>query len=240
MIGSRALKAPSPHHPAAVLGRQTVFDRRPLIGFRPDAARELQAKIKRAIDVLGALSGLIILSPLLVALAILIKLSSPGPIFFRQARVGLNGGLFEILKFRTMYREYCDQSGVEQTVQADPRVTPLGRIMRKSNLDELPQLFNVIRGEMSLVGPRPHVPGMLAAGVVYENLVPGYRKRHRMRPGITGLAQIKGLRGPTTERRPAIDRVVNDLVYVREFSLWLDIGILVRTFINELRGGTGS
>jgi lipopolysaccharide/colanic/teichoic acid biosynthesis glycosyltransferase len=203
------------------------------------AGRTIQLALKRAIDVVGSGLGLLLLAPLMITLAILIRAGSNGPVFFRQTRTGLDGRPFEILKFRSMYTDRCDISGVAQTVKDDPRVTPIGRVMRRTNLDELPQLINVLRGDMSLVGPRPHVPGMLAAGILYEDLVPGYEQRHRMRPGITGLAQVNGLRGPTIERKPAVDRVMNDFAYVREFSLWLDIKILVKTLASELRGGTG-
>ncbi len=201
--------------------------------------RSFQLALKRLMDIVGSLAGIILLGPLLMTLAVLVKAGSSGPMFFRQQRTGLDGRPFEILKFRSMYIDRCDVSGVTQTVRDDPRVTPIGRIMRRTNLDELPQLFNVLRGDMSLVGPRPHVPGMLAAGMLYEDLVPGYAHRHRMRPGITGLAQVRGLRGPTTDRQPAIDRVASDLTYVREFSIWLDVKILVRTIVSEIKGGTG-
>lgn len=202
-------------------------------------SRPVQALLKRAFDIAGAGFGLLLLAPLLLTLAIIIRSGSKGPIFFRQTRTGQNNRPFQILKFRSMYTDRCDITGVAQTIKDDPRVTPIGRVMRRTNLDELPQLINVLRGEMSLVGPRPHVPGMLAAGELYEDLVPGYERRHLMRPGITGLAQVNGLRGPTTERKPSVERVICDLTYVRDFSLWLDVKILVKTLLSELRGGTG-
>ncbi len=199
-----------------------------------------QLAAKRAIDIGGAFLGLFVLSPVILLISILIKLESKGPVFFRQLRTGLNESTFNILKFRSMYTDLCDDSGVQQTVDNDPRITPLGRILRKTNLDELPQLWNVLIGDMSLVGPRPHVPDMLAAGRTYSDLVQGYEYRHLMRPGITGLAQADGLRGPTELRWMAIRRIVRDVSYVRNFSLLLDIKILIRTIFNELRGGTGS
>ena len=174
--------------------------------------------LKRAFDIAGAGFGLFLLAPLLLTLAIIIRSGSKGPIFFRQTRTGRNNKPFQIFKFRSMYTDRCDITGVAQTIKDDPRVTPIGRVMRRTNLDELPQLINVLRGEMSLVGPRPHVPGMLAAGELYEDLVPEYERRHLMRPGITGLAQVNGLRGPTTERKPSVERVMCDLTYVRDFS----------------------
>jgi lipopolysaccharide/colanic/teichoic acid biosynthesis glycosyltransferase len=194
---------------------------------------------KRLIDIVGAAFGLLLLSPLLIAVAAIIKLTSAGPVFFRQERTGLDNKPFQILKFRSMYTDRCDLSGVAQTVADDPRVTPIGRIIRKTNIDELPQLINVLWGDMSLVGPRPHVPGMLAAGVRYEELVLGYERRHAMRPGITGLAQANGLRGPTSEVEPSVMRVVRDIEYIRDFSVWLDIRILLRTVINEILRGKG-
>ncbi|SCM78370.1 Exopolysaccharide production protein [uncultured Pleomorphomonas sp.] len=194
---------------------------------------------KRLVDIVGAAFGLILLSPLLIAVAAIIKLTSVGPVFFRQERTGLDNKSFQILKFRSMYTDRCDLSGVAQTVADDPRVTPIGRIIRKTNIDELPQLINVLLGDMSLVGPRPHVPGMLAAGVRYEELVLGYERRHAMRPGITGLAQANGLRGPTIEVEPSVMRVACDIEYIRNFSIWLDIRILFRTLINEVLRGRG-
>lgn len=199
----------------------------------------VQLAVKRMIDITGAFVGLVVLLPVILLIAALIKLESKGPVFFRQLRTGLNEVPFEILKFRSMYTNLCDASGVRQTVDNDPRITPLGRILRKTNLDELPQLWNVLIGDMSLVGPRPHVPDMLAAGRNYADLVRGYEYRHLMRPGITGLAQARGLRGPTGQRWMAIRRIVCDVEYVRQFSLMLDIRIIVRTVLNELKGGTG-
>ena len=202
-------------------------------------SRRVHLALKRLFDLSGALFGVLLLAPVLLAIAIAIKVTSRGPVLFRQTRVGLGNQPFEIFKFRSMYTDRCDVTGVAQTVAGDARITPVGRLLRKTNLDELPQLLNVLRGDMSLVGPRPHVPGMLAAGMLYEDLVPTYPARHAMRPGITGLAQVNGFRGPTTEPAPAIGRVKNDLAYIESFSIWLDISILFRTIINEIRGGSG-
>lgn len=201
--------------------------------------RPAHLAVKRLADIAGAAFGLLLLSPLLIAVAAIIKFTSAGPVFFRQERTGLDNKPFQILKFRSMYTDRCDLSGVAQTVADDPRITPIGRLIRKTNIDELPQLINVLLGDMSLVGPRPHVPGMLAAGVLYEELVVGYERRHAMRPGITGLAQASGLRGPTTEVEPSVMRVVRDIEYIRNFSIWLDIRILFRTVITEIVRGNG-
>lgn len=201
--------------------------------------RPVHLVAKRLIDILGAAFGLLLLSPLLITVAAIIKFTSVGPVFFRQERTGLDNKSFQIFKFRSMYTDRCDLSGVAQTVADDPRITPIGRILRKTNIDELPQLINVLLGDMSLVGPRPHVPGMLAAGVRYEELVVGYERRHAMRPGITGLAQASGLRGPTTEVEPSVMRVVRDIEYIRDFSIWLDIRILARTVMSEIVRGNG-
>ncbi|KKB76089.1 exopolysaccharide biosynthesis protein [Devosia soli] len=185
-------------------------------------------------DVAGAAAGLLFLAPLLLIIAAWIKLTDKGPVFFRQSRVGLDGQSFEILKFRSMYVHLGDTTGVAQTVANDLRVTPIGAFIRKTSIDELPQLINVLRGDMSLVGPRPHVAGMQAAGMHYEDLVPHYGFRHRMRPGLTGWAQCQGLRGPTTDRTRALRRVGHDFAYVQNFSLWLDIKIIAKTIASEL------
>jgi len=197
-------------------------------------ARALSLGTKRAIDIAGSAAGLLFLAPLLLIIAAWIKLTDKGPVFFRQSRVGLDGQTFEIFKFRSMYTHLGDTTGVAQTVANDSRVTPIGAFIRKTSIDELPQLINVLRGDMSLVGPRPHVAGMLAAGMPYEDLVPHYNFRHRMRPGLTGWAQCQGLRGPTVDRSKALRRIGHDFAYVQNFSLWLDIKILAKTVASEL------
>lgn len=208
------------------------FRRMPLLRFG-------QFGVKRAIDFLGSLTGLIVLSPILLLVAFAIKVSSPGPVLFKQVRWGLNGRRIEVYKFRSMYVDAGDATGIAQTVKGDPRVTRIGGWLRASNIDELPQLLNVLKGDMSLVGPRCHPVGMLAAGVPYEALVHNYHLRHAVRPGITGLAQVRGLRGPTVQASKARQRIACDLYYVEHFSLWLDMKILVGTIRNELMGGTG-
>jgi polysaccharide biosynthesis protein PslA len=192
---------------------------------------------KRAFDILVAGAALLFLLPLLIAIIVAIKITSPGPVVFCQNRYGYRNRFFRIYKFRTMRIDACDARGVRQTVQGDSRITPVGRILRKTSLDEIPQLVNVIKGDMSLVGPRPHVPGMLAAQLPYEDLVPYYFQRHSARPGITGLAQVSGCRGSTVEPNRAISRIDYDLDYIEKWSLCMDIMIIARTIRREFLSG---
>jgi lipopolysaccharide/colanic/teichoic acid biosynthesis glycosyltransferase len=197
--------------------------------------RPTSSVAKRAFDVVVSVTALLVLLPGLFAIALLIKLTSRGPIMFRQWRYGLNNEKFMICKFRTMHSAEADETGVRQTCKADARLTAIGAVLRRFSLDELPQLINVIRGEMSLVGPRPHVPGMLAAGVCYEVLVPHYFNRHRVRPGLTGLAQARGFRGSTVDAELAKARIELDLTYIDGWSFGLDLRIIIDTIWMELR-----
>jgi lipopolysaccharide/colanic/teichoic acid biosynthesis glycosyltransferase len=197
-------------------------------------------KAKRLTDILVSLFALIVLSPFLILVAVLIRLESPGPALFSQNRWGRGGKIIRIYKFRSMYSELCDHSGVAQTVEADPRITPIGRWLRRTNIDELPQLLNVLRGDMSLVGPRCHAIGMLAGGMVYEELVPEYHLRHRVRPGMTGLAQVRGWRGSTNSPAEARARIAADLYYIDHMSWSLDMKIMLATIVNEARCASGS
>jgi lipopolysaccharide/colanic/teichoic acid biosynthesis glycosyltransferase len=201
--------------------------------------RAFQLIVKRGMDILISGSSLIILLPLFLLIAALIKIESRGPVFFTQQRWGMGGTRIKVYKFRSMRSDLCDPSGVQQTIQNDPRITPFGAFLRKSNFDELPQLLNVLRGDMSLVGPRCHAIGMKAAGVQYEELVPAYHERHKMRPGITGLAQMRGLRGPTISRSKSKARIACDIHYVNNFSLLLDVKIAFGTLRHEMFRGTG-
>lgn len=195
--------------------------------------------VKRLFDAACASLALVFFAPLFGAIALAIKLTSAGPVFFTQYRYGHRNHRFRIYKFRTMYTHLADTHGVKQTVADDPRVTPIGKILRQTSLDELPQLINVVLGDMSLVGPRPHVPGMQAASTLYESLVPYYFQRHMIRPGITGLAQVSGCRGSTANADAAISRVDYDLEYIERWSLWLDIKIIWWTAKREFFFGHG-
>lgn len=197
---------------------------------------KLTLRLKRVLDVVIASLGLAVASPILLLFAALIRLNSAGPAVFRQRRTGLNGKEFTIFKFRTMYSELADPTGVKHTVQNDPRVTPVGRILRKYSIDELPQLWNVLRGEMSIVGPRAHAVGMLVLGVPYNQFVRDYDVRHLVRPGLTGQAQIKGYRGEVTDEAHARGRVAEDLDYVGKLSIWRDLKIMVLTLPAVISG----
>jgi lipopolysaccharide/colanic/teichoic acid biosynthesis glycosyltransferase len=161
--------------------------------------------------------------------ALLIRLTSPGPVLFVQPRVGFNNEAINVFKFRTMYTHMADLGAKQTTTRDDPRVTPVGRILRRFSIDELPQLFNVLQGSMSLVGPRPHGTEMMVGDRFYHEAVRGYAGRHRVKPGITGYAQVKGLRGEVRTIERAKRRVELDKYYVDHWSFWLDIYILFAT-----------
>lgn len=195
------------------------------------SAADCNGAAKRFIDVvLGLLAFAVWAVPMLL-IALLICIDSPGPILFRQRRTGYRNLPFETLKFRTMTHHAPDQGHLRQTTRHDPRVTRVGALLRRLSLDELPQLFNVLRGDMSLVGPRPHAPGSCAGGTPFELVTPNYRARHRVRPGITGLAQVRGLRGETETEDKLVRRLDADLEYIANWSLWLDFGVLARTMV---------
>ena len=184
----------------------------------------MQKAFKRIFDVVFALLAIMALAPLWIILAIWIALTSPGGVFFRQKRTGYKGADFDLLKFRPMYINR--EADTLQASENDPRITPIGRFLRRSSLDELPQLVNVLRGDMSIIGPRPH---MVAHTEYYTPRVKNYMRRHEMRPGLTGYAQVNGFRGAT----PTVDdmrrRVEADIYYIDHYSLWLDLKIFFMT-----------
>lgn len=188
-----------------------------------------QRALKRGFDVLVALAALASLAPLMVLIAIAIKCESKGPALFRQDRIGLGNRKFKILKFRTMRAEMQDEAGEVLTQRADARVTRLGSILRRTSLDELPQFINVLLGEMSIVGPRPHTESAKAGGSLYWQIDRAYWHRHVVKPGITGLAQVRGYRGNTFEERQLQNRLNADLEYVATWSLPSDFMIILRT-----------
>jgi len=200
-----------------------------LVDIACDPLSGLQGQIKRGMDIVLSLVALVLLSPVLLAAALAIRSESPGPVIFRQMRFGQGGRPICVLKFRTMRKDACDVTGERRTISRDPRVTRVGRLLRRTSIDELPQLLNVIRGDMSLVGPRPHPLLMRVQEAYYHDAVRRYRARHVVRPGITGWAQVNGSRGEVDTLQKAERRVELDLWYLDNWSLWLDLRILART-----------
>ncbi len=203
------------------------LDGLPLIGLRENPHFGLNLVVKRGLDVAMSAFGLVVLSPLFAGLAAIIKLSSPGPVFYRQVRCGLNGKPFDMLKFRTMRVDAEDASGPVWAVKDDPRRTRFGSFLRRTSIDELPQLWNVLRGDMSLVGPRPERPVFIRQ---FRETIPNYMARHCVKAGITGWAQVNGWRGNTSLRK----RLQYDLYYITHWTPWLDLRILVLTAVRGL------
>jgi putative colanic acid biosynthesis UDP-glucose lipid carrier transferase len=199
----------------------------PVIAVSETPFTGVNAVIKRLTDLILSLLFIVLLSPLMLIIALGVKLSSPGPILFHQLRYGLDGEEIMVRKFRTMI-VMENGAEVKQATRDDQRTTPFGRILRRTSLDELPQLFNVLLGNMSLVGPRPHA---VAHNEMYRSLIKGYMIRHKVKPGITGLAQVKGLRGETKTLNKMQKRVRYDISYLRNWSLALDLWIIFRTAI---------
>ena len=185
--------------------------------------------VKRGFDLGVAGTLLLLLSPLLALLALGVRLSGPGPVLFRQPRIGRRNQQFRILKFRTMHLASSDAAGDRSATRGDNRVTPFGRLLRATSLDELPQLLNVLRGEMSMVGPRPHAVGSRAGEHLFWELDQRYWHRHAIKPGLTGLAQVRGFRGATPEGADLTRRLQSDLEYRSSWSIWKDVVILIRT-----------
>jgi Undecaprenyl-phosphate glucose phosphotransferase len=197
-----------------------------LSGAVTDARRAL---VKRAQDLVIGSLGLLAAAPVMALVAVAIKMDSPGPVFFRQRRHGFNNEAILVWKFRSMRHEAADAKAARQVSANDDRVTKVGKFIRKTSLDELPQLFNVLRGEMSMVGPRPHAIGMKSGDVESETLVARYAHRHRMKPGVTGWAAINGSRGPVDTAEQVQERVALDVEYIERQSFWLDLYIIAMT-----------
>jgi polysaccharide biosynthesis protein PslA len=201
----------------------------PLRDLAHAAPQGVAWRVKGVVERGLALIVLVVISPLLAIIAIAIMLESGRPVLFRQPRFGRGGVPFAVLKFRTMRADLCDATGAGQTGDADPRITRVGQVLRKTSLDEVPQLWNVVRGDMALIGPRAHPCGMRVQDVPCESLLPQYHTRHVVRPGITGWAQVNGSRGAVKTADLLAQRVTLDLHYIQNWSPWLDLRILWRT-----------
>jgi Undecaprenyl-phosphate glucose phosphotransferase len=217
-------------HGMSYVGVSPVFE----IADRP--LKEWRAVVKWVEDKSLATLLLMIFAPLMGFVALLIKADSRGPVLFVQKRFGFNNEVIPVLKFRTMYVDRGDRTGAQRTTRCDPRVTRVGRVIRALSIDELPQLINVLHGEMSIVGPRPHPLAMKAGnGALYGEAVARYCHRHRVKPGITGWAQVNGLRGEVDAVQKARARVDHDLYYIEHWSPWLDLQILLKTVFTIIR-----
>ncbi len=206
----------------------------PVISIGEKPLKDWRAAKKACFDYVVGAIALIILSPLLALLALAVRLDSKGPILFKQPRLGFNNRMFVCYKFRTMYADMTDVMADRQTTRGDPRITRVGKWMRKSSLDELPQLFNVMNGTMSLVGPRPHAPNTKAANRLFAEVVQKYALRHRVKPGITGWAQVNGWRGETSTTEQVENRVRCDLFYIDNWSVLFDLKIVFMTVLREI------
>jgi lipopolysaccharide/colanic/teichoic acid biosynthesis glycosyltransferase len=204
-------------------------------GFGGGAMEPPDSTTKRLADIVLAAVGLVLMGIPMLAIATSIRLTSRGPILFRQQRVGLHGCPFVMLKFRTMHDAREDPGSITQATRHDPRVTPVGGWLRRTSFDELPQFLNVLGGSMSLVGPRPHAPGTCAAGRPFEAITHHYAARHCVKPGMTGLAQVRGWRGETDTEEKLLCRVDSDLEYIATWNLGRDLLIICRTIITVLR-----
>jgi Undecaprenyl-phosphate glucose phosphotransferase len=213
---------------AKLRGNVEEFDGMQIISLQASPLYGWNALLKRAMDVMVGGVAVVIFLPVVGLIAIAVKLSSPGPIFYRQERMGLDGERFEMLKFRTMADDAERLTGPVWAADDDPRVTPVGRWLRQTSLDELPQLINVLRGEMSLVGPRPERPPLIEE---FRKSIPKYMLRHKIKAGMTGWAQINGWRGNTSLDR----RIEHDLEYIENWSLWRDVKILALTLLGGFR-----
>ena len=224
-VASDLIEADAARHKVSSLGPLGLLDvkSKPMADWSPI--------VKAVEDFLVALVLVVLAAPLMALIALAIRLDSPGPVFFRQRRHGLNHRVIEVLKFRTMH-VMEDGAEVKQATKDDPRVTRVGRWLRQTSLDELPQLFNILKGEMSLVGPRPHA---LVHNEFYGDMLERYANRHQVKPGITGWAQVKGFRGELKAADDMQRRVEHDLYYIDHWSIWLDLKILLLTPLYGMR-----
>lgn len=214
--------------PIGAVGIGRMGDRATLIVNRGQLSLASRIK-KRIVDILVSALALIVLAPLLLIVAIAIRLDSPGPVLFRQLRVGYGNRPFEIFKFRSLRHEETDRDGNRSVSQGDSRVTRVGAFIRRTSIDELPQLFNVLVGDMSLVGPRPHALGSRAGQKLFWEIDPNYWQRHALKPGITGLAQVRGYRGETQAQEDLTKRLGSDIEYLEGWTLWRDFRIMIAT-----------
>jgi len=208
----------------------------PFIDFADKPIAEWDHIRKWIFDKVMVALAVIVLAPVMAAIAIAIKLDSKGPVLFRQKRQGFNNELIDVLKFRSMYADQADAEAAKLVTKGDPRVTRVGRFIRKTSLDELPQFFNVLKGDLSLVGPRPHAMKAKAEERLYSEVVDGYFARHRVKPGVTGWAQIHGWRGETDTEEKIQRRVEHDLYYIDNWSVMLDLYIVLMTPFALLKG----
>ena len=206
----------------------------PMFDIFDKPIRDWDSVAKRAFDIAFTLVSLAVLWPIMIGAAIAVKMTSSGPILFKQKRHGFNNEIIEVLKFRSMFTNMADQSAIRAVTKGDPRVTPVGRFLRKSSIDELPQLFNVLKGQLSLVGPRPHAISAQTGERKYVDVVESYFARHRVKPGVTGWAQINGLRGELDSDEKIQARTRYDLDYIENWSLFFDLKILFLTPVRLL------
>jgi exopolysaccharide biosynthesis polyprenyl glycosylphosphotransferase len=223
------------HYTAAQFGRRDHFvGANPVISIRESPLKDWKAAKKKCFDYLIGSAALIVLSPILALVALAIKIDSPGPVLFRQPRLGFNNRMFLCYKFRSMHHHMADLKADMQTSRNDPRITRVGKWIRKYSIDELPQLLNVLNGTMSIVGPRPHAPNTKAANNLFADVVRQYAVRHRVKPGITGWAQVNGWRGETKTVEEIENRVKCDLFYIDHWSLLFDVKIIIMTVLREI------
>ncbi|MGN6765827.1 MAG: undecaprenyl-phosphate glucose phosphotransferase, partial [Rhizobiaceae bacterium] len=206
----------------------------PMVDIFDKPINDWDSVAKRAFDIVFSLLGILVFSPVMIATAVAIKLDSKGPVLFRQKRHGFNNEVIEVYKFRSMYTEQCDPAARNVVVKNDPRVTRVGRFIRRTSIDELPQFFNALFGSLSLVGPRPHAVAAQTHSRLFNEVVDGYFARHRVKPGVTGWAQINGWRGEVDNDEKIRMRTEYDLAYIENWSLWFDLKILLLTPVRLL------